>query len=251
MARSYYERIGRGYSETRRADPEIAGRVLVALGDVESVVNVGAGTGSYEPADRFLVAVEPSAVMLTQRPPRAAPVVRAAAEALPFRDATFDGAMALLTVHHWVDQSLGLGELRRVAAKRVVVLTIAPDYVPSFWLTARYFPAIGEWDAAHLPAIDTIRTVLNGESRVIPVSIPHNCRDGFLAAFWRRPEAYLDPRVRAGISMFSLINESALANGLERLRTDLKSGAWASQFGDLLSLDELDLGYRLVVAEVG
>jgi Methyltransferase domain len=130
--------------------------------------------------------------MLTQRSPGAAPVVCAAAEALPFRDAEFGGAMALLTIHHWGDQSLGLGELRRVAAKRVVVLTTAPDYVPSFWLTARYFPAIGEWDAAHLPSIDTICTFLNGESRVIPVSIPHNCGDGFLAAFWRRPEAYLD-----------------------------------------------------------
>jgi SAM-dependent methyltransferase len=218
------------------------------LGDVESVVNVGAGTGSYEPTDRFVVAVEPSMVMLTQRPPGAAPVVRATAEALPFRDRAFDGAMALLTIHHWDDQNLGLGELRRVAMKRVVVLTISPD--PSFWLTSRYFPAIAEWDALHLPAIDEIRAVLGGESRVIPVPIPHNCRDGFLGAFWRRPEAYLDPRVRAGISTFSLIRQSAQAAGLRRLRQDLMSGAWTAQFGDLLSLDELDLGYRLVVAEV-
>ena len=243
-----YDAIGRTYTATRATEPRIAARIWAALGDARTVVNVGAGTGSYEPPDRDVTAVEPSAVMIAQRPPGAAPAVQAGAEALPFADASFDAAMAVLTLHHWSDYGAGCAELRRVARDRVVVLSWDPAYVERLWLGPEYLPRIMDEDAAGFPSLAAQAAALDAEVEVVPV--PWDCRDGFMSAFWRRPEAYLDPAVRAGISTLARRTEEELAEGLARLRADLESGAWARRHADLLERDELDLGYRLLVARL-
>jgi SAM-dependent methyltransferase len=210
------------------------------------VVNVGAGTGSYEPPDREVTAVDPSAVMLAQRAPDAAPAVQGVAEALPFGDGAFDAAMAVLTLHHWSDWRAGCAELRRVARDRIVVFSWDPTYVARMWLGPEYFPRFGYEDVAGFPSLAEQAEALGAQIEVVPV--PWDCRDGFFSAFWRRPEAYLDPAVRAGISVLAKRSEDELADGLARLRADIDSGAWARRHADLLALDELDLGYRLLVA---
>jgi SAM-dependent methyltransferase len=242
-----YDAIGRTYTATRGTDPRIAARIWDALGDARTVVNVGAGTGSYEPPDRDVTAVEPSAVMIAQRPPGAAPAVQASAEALPFEDASFDAAMAVLTIHHWSDFPAGAAELRRVARDRVVVFSWDPAYVGRMWLGPEYFPPEhAQQDVADFPSLAE-QAAAFGEAAVEVVPIPWDCRDGFFSAFWRRPEAYLDPAVRAGISTLAKRSDDELADGLARLRADLDSGAWARRHADLLERDELDLGYRLLV----
>lgn len=244
-----YDRIGTSYSATRRPDPRIAARILDALGDASSVVNVGAGTGSYEPDDRLVVAVEPSRTMIDQRPAGSAPVVQAAAEALPFVDGAVDATLGVLTVHHWNDPVLGLAEMRRIARRRVVILTWEEEDWERFWLVREYFPHIRAVDRPRAISMDDVATALDGAD-VFPVLVPHDCIDGFHGAFWRRPEAYLDPRVRAGISGYALMPPRDLDEGLRRLERDLASGAWEQRHGDLLELDEIDLGYRLVIAEM-
>ncbi|MEM7412135.1 MAG: class I SAM-dependent methyltransferase [Myxococcota bacterium] len=241
MAR--YDTIGQGYAQARRSDPRLAARILAALGDCRSVVNVGAGTGSYEPVDRSVLAVEPSPVMIRQRAPSAAPVVQAAASHLPFRDAAFDGSLAILTLHHWTDLDRGLQELSRAARKRTVILTYDND-AEGFWLT-EYFPQIRALDAVSMPSIERIRKQL-GRAEVFDVPVPVDCTDGFLGAYWCRPEAYLRPEVRAGISVFASLDEPEA--GLARLRDDLASGAWEQQYGWVRGRSELDVGYRLLVA---
>jgi SAM-dependent methyltransferase len=240
-----YDAIGRTYTATRGTDPRIAARISTALGDARTIVNVGAGTGSYEPPDREVTAVEPSAVMIAQRPPGAAPAVQARAEALPFADASFDAAMAVLTVHHWSDFHGGCAELRRVARDRVVVFSWDPAYVGRMWLGPEYFPRYVQEDVVGFPSLAEQAAALAAEVEVVPV--PWDCHDGFMSAFWRRPEAYLDPTVRAGISTLAKRSKEELAEGLARLRADLASGAWARRHADLLDRDELDLGYRLLV----
>jgi SAM-dependent methyltransferase len=240
-----YDAIGRTYTATRQTDPRIAARIWAALDGARTVVNVGAGTGSYEPPGREVTAVEPSAVMIAQRPPGAAPAVQASAEALPFADASFDAAMAVLTLHHWDDWRTGCGELRRVARARVVVFSWDPTYVGRMWLGPEYFPGYMEEDVERFPSLAEQAAALDAQVEVVPV--PSDCRDGFFSAFWRRPEAYLDAKVRAGISTLAKRSEAELADGLRRLRADLDSGAWARRHADLLELDELDLGYRLLV----
>jgi SAM-dependent methyltransferase len=242
-----YDRIGTTYARTRRPDPRFEAAVWRALGGAASVVNVGAGAGAYEPPDRRVAAVEPSAVMIAQRPPGAAPALRARAEALPFADDAFDAAMAILTVHHWSDPARGLAECARVARDRVVILTWDPDG-PGFWLTRDYFPEIVDLDRGSFLSIGAVARALGGAAEVRPLPVPADCADGFLGAFWRRPEAYFAPAVRAGISAFARIPDPAPA--LARLRADLDSGAWAARNADLLARDELDIGYRLVVADV-
>ena len=245
-----YDAIGRTYTATRGTDPRIAARIWDALGDARTVVNVGAGTGSYEPPDRDVTAVEPSAVMIAQRPPGAAPVVQASAEALPFDDASFDAAMAVLT-HPPLARlpRRGGAELRRVARDRVVVFSWDPAYVGRMWLGPEYFPEYSREDANGFPSLAEQAAALGAEVEVVP--IPWDCRDGFFSAFWRRPEAYLDPAVRAGISTLAKRSDDELAEGLARLRADLESGAWARRHADLLERDELDLGYRLLVGPGG
>jgi SAM-dependent methyltransferase len=244
-----YDAIGRTYTATRGTDPRIAARIWDALGDARTVVNVGAGTGSYEPPERDVTAVEPSAVMIAQRPPDAAPAVQASAEALPFDDASFDAAMAVLTLHHWTDFRAGCAELRRVARDRVVVFSWDPSYVGRMWLGPEYFARHAREDTEGFPSLADQSEALGAEAEV--VAIPWDCRDGFMSAFWRRPEAYLDPAVRAGISTLAKRSEDELAEGLARLRADLDSGAWARRHADLLERDELDLGYRLLVGPGG
>jgi SAM-dependent methyltransferase len=239
-----YDELGRSYTRTRQTDPRIAAVIWEALGDARTVVNVGAGTGSYEPPDRDVTAVEPSEVMLAQRPPGAAPAVHASAEALPFADASFDAAMAVLTLHHWRDWRRGAAELRRVA-RRVVVLSWDPRFAGRLWVSAEYFPELVDEDVRAFPSLADQAGALRA-TRVTPVLIQHDCADGFYGAHWRRPEAYLDPDVRAGISTLAKRTPEELARGLERLRADLESGAWAQRHADLLARDELDLGYRLL-----
>jgi SAM-dependent methyltransferase len=239
-----YDSIGHGYGERRKQDPRIAERIARALGNSESVVNVGAGTGSYEPRDRKLVAVEPSMVMIRQRSPEASPAVCASATNLPFRDGSFDASLAILTLHHWPNVWRGIEELRRLARRTVVILTFDTS-VGGFWLTD-YFPQILEVDQRTMPAVSAIERHL-GTANVFDVPIPHDCTDGLLGAHWRRPHAYLDAGVRSATSVFSKIGN--LEAGLSRLRADLESGSWRRRYGQLLSRSELDLGYRLVVAE--
>ena len=241
-----YDRIGRTYERHRRPDPRVAARIEAALGGAASVVNVGAGTGSYESAGRRVVGVEPSQVMIAQRPRGAAPVVRAVAEALPFADRSFDVATAILTVHHWTDFRRGLREMRRVARGRLVVLTWDRARFPeAFWFTRDYVPEVCEAERG-LPALAEIAAAL-APCAVEVVPIPHDCTDGFFGAYWRRPEAYLDPDVRAAISGLARLGD-AVEPAVARLAADLASGAWERRYGHLRAQGEIDLGYRLVVA---
>ena len=241
----HYDDIGRTYATTRATDPRIAARIWAALDDARTVLNVGAGAGSYEPPDRDVTAVEPSAVMRAQRPPEAAPCVAGVAEDLPFADDSFDAVMGSLTLHHWSDWRAGVAELRRVARDRVVLFTWDPAYAGAMWLGPEYMPVTRETTIG-FASIEEQAAALEATVEVVP--IPWDCRDGFFSAFWRRPEAYLDPNVREGISVFHRSDPAGVATGLERLRADLDSGAWARRHADLLALDELDLGYRLLVA---
>jgi SAM-dependent methyltransferase len=243
-----YDTIGATYTTTRRPDPRIAAQIHAALGDAETVIDVGAGTGSYEPPQTVL-AVEPSAVMIAQRPAGAAPAVQAAAESIPLRDDAVDAVMALLTVHHWTDLKAGVAEMRRIARRRVVVLSWDQSVTRESWLLSEYLPAAAAFDDARAIPVDRLAALL-GATRIEPVPIRHDCTDGFAAAYWRRPEAYLDPVVRAGISMLAQTGEEALAPGLSRLADDLSSGRWHDRHADLLTLDQADVGYRLLVAEL-
>jgi SAM-dependent methyltransferase len=245
-----YDRIGTRYTVTRRPDPRIAAAIAAALGDARTVVNVGAGAGAYEPPDRRVVAVEPSQSMLRQRPAGAAPCIRAIAEGLPFRDRAVGATLAILTVHHWTDRAQGLSELRRVARRRVVILTWDPASRGRFWLTAEYFPEILELDCLRFPPMAVLHQSL-GAIRATPVPIPHDCQDGFLGAFWRRPDAYLEPGVRGAMSGFTLLDPDVVRRGVARLADDLRSGRWEARHGALRERESFDLGYRLVVAERG
>ena len=238
-----YDSIGINYSELRQADPRIAEAVKIALGSSTSVLNVGAGTGSYEPADRHVTAVEPSLEMIRKRSSLAARAIQASADDLPFDDDAFDTAMAILTVHHWPEKEAGLRELRRVTRGRIVLLTFDPSHRP--WLTD-YLPELAALDEAQMPMIADYERWL-GNAQVTPVLVPHDCSDGFLYAYWRRPTAYLDARIRSGSSSFWTIKNAE--KGLALLKRDLDSGEWERRYADLLTLDAYDAGYRLVVAD--
>ena len=242
-----YDTIGGAYAVTRRTEPRIAAQVWAALGDARTVLNVGAGTGSYEPADRDVIAVEPSALMRAQRPEGAAPCVAAAAESLPFADQSFDAAMAFATVHHWQDPIAGLRELRRVA-RRVVVFThdsSEAEWLHRFWLTRDYLPEVADLLVGKPSLTEQARTI---GARVEPVPIPWDCADGFFEAYWRRPEAYFDERVRRGVSVWSRVGPDAEQRALRSLRADLASGRWAERNRDLLDLETAELGLRLLIA---
>ena len=241
MPEAIYDTIGVNYADLRRPDPRIAALIDGALGDAQTVLNVGAGAGSYEPAQRIVTALEPSAAMIAQRPAGAARAVQGVAEVLPFPDRSFDAAMAILSVHHWADQPQGLRELRRVARGAVAVLTFDPQARP--WLTD-YLPELAALDEAQMPAMPNYARHL-GPVDIKPVPVPRDCSDGFLYAYWARPAAYLDPRIRTGSSSFWKL--PAAQAGLAQLDADLRSGAWQGRYGHLLEQDALDLGYRLVV----
>lgn len=245
-----YDGIGRTYAQFRRPDQRIASAIEAALGDAASVVNIGAGTGSYEPLRRTVIAVEPSAVMIQQRPAGSAPCLQGSAEALPLETNSVDAAMAVLSAHHWTDLERGLREMARVARKRAVLLTWVPDAAP-FWLTDDYFPEIVAHDRNIFPSAAVLIATLErmiGPAHMAPVLIPHDCVDGLLCAYWRRPDAYLNADIRSAISSFARIDAEP---GLARLRADLSSGRWAERNRPLLALDALDFGYRVVRCEIG
>lgn len=239
-----YDSIGLNYSALRQPDPRIAAAIDAALGSAETVLNVGAGAGSYEPTTRHVTALEPSGEMIRQRPATAAGAVQGYAEDLRFPDQSFDASMAILTVHHWRDKQRGLHEMRRVTRDRIVILTFDASHRGA-WLND-YLPELPVLDEAQMPGISDYERWL-GPVRTEVVPIPHDCTDGLLYAYWRRPAAYLDPQVRSGSSSFWAIRDADV--GLLRLEADLASGEWQRRYGDLLKLDSLDLGYRLVVAD--
>jgi SAM-dependent methyltransferase len=249
-----YDSVGGGYTVTRGTDPKIAQVIWAGLGDARSVLNVGAGAGAYEPPDREVLAVEPSSVMIAHRPANAAPVVRAVAEALPVGDDRVDAVMAVLSDHLWVDRRQGLRELRRVARRRVVLFNADPTQAGRFWLTREYLPGVLSLIPRrfHQPGVwvqDYLTREL-GPVRLLPVPIPHDCRDGFYGAFWRRPAAYLRPEVRAGISLFARLSQRDVTQALDKLRQDLASGVWQARHAKLVEQQELDLGYYLIIVEL-
>jgi SAM-dependent methyltransferase len=242
-----YDSIGATYTVTRRTEPRIAAQVWAALGDARTVLNVGAGTGSYEPPGRDVTAVEPSALMRARRPAAAAPCVAAAAEALPFQDQSFDAAIAFATVHHWQDPIAGLREMRRVA-RRVVVFTHDTSdagWLRRFWLTRDYLPEVAALLVGR-PSVTELAHAIG--ARLEPVLIPWDCADGFFEAYWRRPESYLDDRVRRGMSVWARVGPDAEQRAVRGLRADLASGRWAERNRDVIDLDEAELGLRLLIA---
>jgi ubiquinone/menaquinone biosynthesis C-methylase UbiE len=241
-----YDKIGGTYSTGRQSDPRIAAAIEYAVAGCDSILNVGAGTGSYEPLSRYVVAVEPSRVMIGQRPVGAAAVVQGCAEALPFADCSFEAVLAILTVHHWKDQARGLSECARVARTKVVLVTNDFDVCANFWLFD-YFPELLRADRPIFPNIARFEDVL-GSIETIAVPIPADCRDGFLGAYWKRPSAYLDPAVRKNISTFAKIGN--IDSQLARLESDIVSGAWERRYPTLMNLEALDLGYRILISHV-
>jgi SAM-dependent methyltransferase len=238
-----YDSIGINYAELRKPDPRIAEPIGRALGTAKSILNVGAGTGAYEPAGRQVIAVEPSREMILKRGPAAAKAVQGSAGDLPFEDKRFDASMAVLTIHHWPDKERGLREMRRVTRGPIVLLTFDPAQRP--WLID-YFPQLATLDEAQMPCMSDYARWL-GDVRISPVPVPHDCTDGFLYAYWRRPSAYLDARIRSGSSSFWAIGDAEA--GLKKLARDLETGEWQRRYRALLDLEEYDAGYRLVVSE--
>jgi SAM-dependent methyltransferase len=246
-ARVDYERHGRTYAQHRRPDPRIAARIHAALGDARTVLNVGAGTGSYEPTDRWVLAVEPSATMRAQRPVGAAPAISACAEVLPLDDDAVDAAMACVTIHHWESPEAGLAELRRVARGPVVVFTFELDHLPAW--QHEYLREGVLVEQPRFPAIADVERALGGRTRVESIPTPGDCTDGFFEAFWRRPEALLDPAVRSAQSVWALLNADAEQRIVERLAAALDSGAWDAEHGHLRAQDSFQGALRLVISE--
>lgn len=242
-----YEHHGRTYAQHRRPDPRIAARIHTALGDARTVLNVGAGAGSYEPSDRWVLAVEPSATMRAQRPFEAAPAIDARAEALPFDDNAFDAAMACVTIHHWSPAAAGLAELRRVSCGPVVVFTFELQHLPAWQLD--YLREGVEKELPRFPAMDDIAAALGGRTRVERILTPGDCTDGFFEAFWRRPERLLDPEVRSAQSMWALLQPEVEQRIVDRLAIALDSGEWDTEHGDLREQDSFDGALRLVISE--
>jgi SAM-dependent methyltransferase len=240
-----YDAIGHNYALRRRPDPRIAARIWSAIGDATTILNVGAGTGSYEDASRTMVAVEPSEVMIAQRAVDAGPVVRAGAECLPFGDNAFDVALAIMTVHHWSDLQQGLSEMQRVS-RRQVVFTFDPTRHDALWIFEDYAPGIA--GLSRHAAVEAVMEGLNTE-HVESISVPADCTDGFITAYWQRPDQYLIPAVRAATSGFSLLPQAQVDAGMTRLAQDLADGTWHERHDHLLALTELDVGLRLVIAE--
>jgi SAM-dependent methyltransferase len=255
MAGPLYDRIGRTYAATRVPDPRLAAAIRAAIGDdARTLVNVGAGTGAYEPTDLEVIAVEPSPTMTAQRTPRTnVTVVDATAERLPLGDDSVDVALTVFSDHHWPDRAAGLREMARVAAKRVVLVNSEPDAADAFWLTREYLPAFHDLipapyrETAGLWRRELAQLLGTDAVTFTPLPVPHDCTDGFYAAYWRRPDAYLDPVVRDNISIFHrLAHDDAIA----RLAEDLETGAWRERHEQLLQQDALDVGLRIVVAEL-
>jgi SAM-dependent methyltransferase len=248
MNQPIYEQIGQGYAHSRQADPRWAELIHRALKGSRNLVNIGAGSGSYEPGFMEVVAVEPSRVMVRQRPKNSAPVVRANAEQLPFADDAFDVALAILTTHHWLDPSAGLREMRRVARSQVIVTWDPMIFAQRFWLVRDYLPEIGQREQS-LATLSKVLEVL-GNAEVTALNVPADCVDGVFGAYWRRPDAYLSLTLRSAMSGLALTESALVERAMKQLRTDLASGAWRERNAELLELQALDLGYRLVKISV-
>jgi SAM-dependent methyltransferase len=244
-----YNRMGIDYSDIRRADPRLEAAIHEALGPARTVLNVGAGAGSYEPRDREVIAIEPSPVMIAQRPPEAAAAMVGFAESLPLDDRSVDATMGVFTMQHWNDVEAGLGEVVRVTRERVVMLTLDLDVAGEMWLLADYAPEIDAVNREMFPSLATLRELLP-EPEVMTVPVPADCSDGFCLALWSRPEAHLDPGVRRGSSIWHLVPDAVTERIVGALRADLESGAWDRRHGRLRGLDSLDVGLRLVRAEL-
>ena len=245
-----HEQLTHEHPALRLADPRIVRQIHDALGDARSVANVGAGAAEYEPVDRWVLAIEPTEHRITQRTRGLTTPIRGHAESLPIPSSSVDAAMACLTLHQWADWRIGVQELRRVARKRVVIFTYDPIYADRFWLLSDYLPELGHLHSRRFPPIEQQRVATGDEVHVETVAIPHDCANGLLAAHWRRPWAYLDKQVRAGIPTFQLPGAVRLLDGLEQLTEDLETGRWQQRNRELLPLEQLDLGYRLLVTEL-
>jgi ubiquinone/menaquinone biosynthesis C-methylase UbiE len=244
-----YNRMGLDYSDHRQADPRIEAAIWAALGDARSIVNVGAGTGSYEPSNREVVAVEPSPVMIAQRPPTAAAALEGVAESLPLDDKSVDAAMGVLTIHHWRDLDAGLAEMRRVARRRIVLLTIDAEKNSGIWTLSEYFPEAMALERELMPSLESLESRLpRATFEVVPA--PSRCQDEFTSALWDRPELFLDPDLLRSSSLWHRLSPTTIERGRERLRADLASGAWDARHGRLRTLPELDIGLRLVCEEL-
>ncbi len=249
MSAPAYDRIGLSYSAVRRADPRLESAIWNALGDAGTVLNIGAGAGSYEPRDREVIAVEPSQVMIAQRPADCAAAIQGVAEAIPLGDKRVDATMGVFTMQHWDDLDRGLSEVIRVTRRRIVLLTLDLDVTAQMWLCRDYLPEIVEHDRQAFPTIAHLRAVLP-DLQVEPIDAPADCTDGFCVALWSRPEAQLDPDVRRASSIWHLLPPALVAESLHRLRQDLNSGKWDERYGHLRTQATLDIGLRLVKAEL-
>jgi len=243
-----YGAIGRDYSRYRQPEPLIAEVISTALGQARTVLNVGAGAGSYEPLNRDVTAVEPSASMRAQRPHHLAPAMDAVAESLPFPDGHFDASMATFTVHQWTDLASGLVEMRRVTRGPVIILSCDPDLVQRFWLN-EYAPEVLATEARRYPALDRIGAALAGQVSILPVSIPLHCKDGFNEAYYGRPERLLDEGARLACSAWSFVSRSTADFYIEQLRQHLGDGTWDQHLGHLRTQPEYDGSLRLVVSQ--
>ncbi len=247
MGEPRYERIGTTYSATRRTEPRIAACIDAALGDARSVVNVGAGAGSYEPDGLEVIPVEPSETMAAQRPPHLPRALIGSAESLPLGDDSADAAMAVITVHHWADLRRGLAEMKRVARDRILVLTLDPDVISKSWVRD-YWPELIPFDY-EMPLVADLAELMGG-AEVIAVPAPNDCVDVYIETVSGRPELLLDPIVRANCSGFARMDDAAEAAGAERLRAALERGEWDRRHGRLRELKEHNGGLRLLVTEL-
>jgi SAM-dependent methyltransferase len=250
MRDTRYDVIGAEYAATRREDPRIAALIHAALGEARTIVNVGAGAGSYEPRDRHVVAVEPSEVMIAQRDPRLPPAIRSGAYPLPFEDRGMDAAMAILTIHHWdEDQERGVREMRRVARGPVVILTYDAEVSGRMWLMADYLPEVAELDRRIFPTLETLAEWLDAEVSVREVPIPRDTPDWSLGSFWAHPERVLDARARNSTSGFARMSPEVVDRVVAAVERDLQDGTWDARHGHLRELAEYDAGLRLLVSK--
>lgn len=245
--RQVYERIGAGYSIGRNPDPRWQLVIDSVIGEAKRVINIGAGTGSYEPSNRAVVAVEPSQLMVSQRPQSGAAVVMALAENVPVASDWADLSMTLLSLHHWTNWRAGISEMRRLASRRMV-LTYDPELHSSFWLARDYIPEIAVFERARVPRVDDIVSALGGDIEIIKLEVPWDCVDGVFPAHWRRPAAYLDPQVRACCSGLAQMDQRVVESGIKRLAADIDSGLWQRKNSEILSAENYDAGFRIIVS---
>ena len=245
-----YDTHGQKYSGQRKTDPRIAAFIHKALADSETVINIGAGSGSYEPEDKYLIAVEPSIIMRTQRIANGKiPAINAKADSLPFDDRSFDAAMAMVTVHHWPDIEKGISEIRRVTKKRFVIMTFDPDALDDFW-NVNYFPQLIEIERARYPSITRLQKALSAKTEVIKIPIPLDCVDGFQETYYGRPEAFLEKEVRMAQSAWGFLPADLEKKYLQNLSNDLQSGAWDKKFGHFRTQPNFTGALRLIVANL-